>query len=90
MTERNNVTLLVGTLTKVADTVRRQPPPALSPEQRVDQELALADARVRLLASVWDQQAWGSFAEFQRWIRNGEPDPPPPAIAAGVRVYRGR
>jgi hypothetical protein len=88
--ERNNVVLLVGTLTRVAEAVKRQPSPGLSPEQRLDHELALADARVRLLASVWDPQAWGSFAEFQRWIRNGEPDPPPPGIAAGVRVFRGR
>jgi hypothetical protein len=89
-TDRNNVVLLVGTLTRVAETVKRQPPPGVSAEQRLDYDLALADARVRLLATVWDPQTWGSFAEFQRWIRNGEPDPPPTAIAAGVRVFRGR
>jgi hypothetical protein len=88
--DRNNVVLLVGTLTRVAETVRGQPPTALPPEQRLDYELALADARVRLLASVWDAAAWGSFAEFQRWIRTGEPDPPPAAIAGGVRAFRGR
>ena len=54
------------------------------------ENLDLADARVRLLATVWDSQSWGSFSEFQRWIRNGEPDPPPAAIAAGVRAFRGR
>ncbi|HEY7141970.1 MAG TPA: hypothetical protein VIE44_17885 [Methylomirabilota bacterium] len=30
------------------------------------------------------------FAELQRWIRNGEPDPPPLGIAGGVRAFRGR
>ena len=88
--DRNNVVLLAGTLARMADAVKKQPPPGATSEQRLDFELALADARVRLLASVWDPQSWGSFAEFGRWIRNGEPEPPPAAIAAGVRVYRGR
>ena len=56
---------------------RSSRPPGATSEQRLDFELALADARVRLLASVWDPQSWGSFAEFGRWIRNGEPEPPP-------------
>lgn len=88
--DRNNVVLLAGTLARAAEAIKRQPPPGATPEQRLDWELALADARVRLLAPVWDSQSWGSFTEFQRWIRNGEPEPPPPAIAAGVRAFRGR
>jgi hypothetical protein len=88
--DRNNVVLLAGTLARMADAIKKQPPPGATSEQRLDFELALADARVRLLASVWDPQSWGSFAEFGRWIRNGEPEPPPAAIAAGVRAYRGR
>jgi hypothetical protein len=88
--DRNNVVLLAGTLSRVAEAIRKQPSPGATPEQRLDWELALADARVRLLATVWDPQNWGSFTEFQRWIRNGEPEPPPPAIAAGVRAFRGR
>jgi len=86
--DRNNVVLLAGALSRVADTVKKQP--GATAEQRLDFELSLADARVRLLATVWDAQGWGPFTEFQRWIRNGEPEPPPPAIAAGVRAYRGR
>ena len=82
--------LLAGTLSRVAEAIKSQPPPGATPEQRLDWELALADARVRLVATVWDSQSWGSFTEFQRWIRNGEPEPPPPAIAAGVRAFRGR
>jgi hypothetical protein len=88
--DRNSVVLLAGTLSRVAEAIKRQPPPGATPEQRLDWELALADARVRLVATVWDSQSWGSFTEFQRWIRNGEPEPPPPAIAAGVRAFRGR
>jgi hypothetical protein len=88
--DRNNVVLLAGTLSRMAETIKKQPPAGATPEQRLDWELALADARVRLLATVWDPQSWGPFTEFQRWIRNGEPEPPPPAIAAGVRAFRGR
>jgi hypothetical protein len=88
--DRNNVVALASTLSRMAEAMKKQPPAWATPEQRLDWELALADARVRLLATVWDSQSWGSFSEFQRWIRNGEPDPPPAAIAAGVRAFRGR
>ena len=61
---------------------------ALTSEQRIDMSNALREARVRLLASVWDESAWGSFAAFQAWLDN-EVEPPPPALAAAVRAYRG-
>ena len=88
--ERDGVVRLVGELGRVADALKKPPASPVSPEQRLDFGLSLADARARLLAGVWDDKAWGSFPEFQRWIRDGEPDPPPAAIAGGARAFRGR
>jgi hypothetical protein len=78
----------VGQLARVAAALQGPAGAALSPEQRIDLPLALSDARVRLMAQHWDD-SWGSFAEFQRWMASGEADPPPAAIAAAVRLYRG-
>src|SRR5262245_48131492 len=38
-TDRNNVVALVGTLMRVAETVKRQPPAGVSAEQRLDYDL---------------------------------------------------
>ena len=88
--ERDGMVRLVGELGRVADALKKPPALPLSAEQRLDFGLSLADARARLLAGVWDDKAWGPFPEFQRWIRDGEPDPPPAAIAGGARAFRGR
>lgn len=69
-------------MTEIAD------PPTFEAHGR--QRLARAFRTTRNMVTVWDPQTWGSFAEFQYWIRNGEPDLPPTAIAADVRVFRGR
>jgi hypothetical protein len=61
---------------------------ALSTRQRTDFDLALGDARRRLLASVWDERAWGPYADFARWVQDGESGAPPTRAAPAVRAYR--
>lgn len=78
----------VGQLARVGTALQGPAGAALTPEQRIDLPLALSDARVRLMAQHWDD-AWGPFAEFQRWIASGEGEPVPPSIATAVRLYRG-
>jgi hypothetical protein len=78
----------VGQLARVAAALQGPSGAALTPEQRIDLPLALSDARVRLMAQHWDD-AWGPFAEFQRWIAAGEAEPVPASIATAVRLYRG-
>ena len=60
----------------------------LSQQQRLDFGLALSDARMRLLATVWDER-WGTYAEFARWVQGGESGAPPAAAAPAVRALRG-
>jgi hypothetical protein len=59
----------------------------LSPQQRLDFGLALSDARLRLLASVWDER-WGAYTEFVRWAEAGAGGPPPAGAEPAARVYR--
>ena len=61
---------------------------AIPPQQRNDFSLALNDARLRLLASVWDERAWGPYIEFARWVQQGETGVAPPRAAPAVRAYR--
>jgi hypothetical protein len=60
----------------------------LSAQQRLDYGLALSDARMRLLASVWDER-WGTYTEFVRWAQAGESAPAPAAAAPAVQAFRG-
>lgn len=78
----------VGQLARVAAALQGPAGAALTPEQRIDLPLALSDARVRLMGQHWDD-AWGPFAEFQRWIASGEAEPVPAQVATAVRLYRG-
>jgi hypothetical protein len=83
---------VLDTVRKLAALARSLDGPAgrnLSAEERVDTEIALRESRRRLLASVWDERAWGTIAAFDLWLQKGETDPVPPEIANAVRVYRG-
>ena len=62
--------------------------PALDAFTRGDIERALRTARVELRLSVWNERDWGPADAFRLWLAQGEPEPPPPAVAAGVAVYR--
>lgn len=57
-------------------------------QQRNDFSGALTDARLRLLASVWDEPAWGPYSAFTRWVQEGESGTPPSRAAPAVRAFR--
>ncbi len=62
--------------------------PHLSSTEKIDIERANAEARVRLLASVWDSDDWGDITVFYDWIRGGEREPVPDEIAVPVNFFR--
>ena len=82
--ERDAVMLAIRNINRVPAALRTELPAA----QRVDIEQAIAAMKLRLLKSVWDPDQWGDFVPFRRWVDQGESDPPPPAIARAVAVYR--
>jgi hypothetical protein len=86
--ERVNALSTVGQLARLATVL--DGPGGRSIPQRIDFGLALTDARMRLLATVWDEQVWGPHGDFIRWVQNGETGPPPPRAAAAAQAYRGQ
>jgi hypothetical protein len=85
--ERTGALDTVAQLGRLAGALEA-PAAKLTPQQRLDFGLALSDARMRLLASVWDER-WGAYTEFVRWAQGGESGAPPPAAAPAVRAFRG-
>lgn len=85
--ERTGALDTVGQLARLATALdgRRTEIPQ---QQRLDFGLALSDARMRVLASVWDER-WGTYTEFVRWVQGGESGAPPAAARPAVRAYRG-
>jgi hypothetical protein len=82
--ERDAVVLAIRNINRVPAALRAELPAA----QRVDIEQAIAAMKLRMLKSVWDPDQWGEFVPFRRWVDQGESDPPPPAVARAVAVYR--
>ena len=87
--ERMKVLDTVRKLAALAKSLEGPAGRSLSPEERNDAGAALLDSRRRLLVSIWDESAWGSFTAFDLWLQKGESDPVPPEIAKAVRAYRG-
>ena len=50
---------------------------------------SLDQAKVRLMREVWDPEAWGDYAVFERWWRAGGGDTPQGPTAAAVGVFQG-
>jgi hypothetical protein len=86
--ERNGALGTVAQLSRLGLVLDGPGGHAIPPQQRNDFALALNDARLRLLASVWDEQAWGPYTDFSRWVLEGESGVPPPRAAGAVRAYR--
>ena len=82
--ERDAVVLAIRHINRVPAALRADLPAA----QRVDIEQAITAMKLRILKSVWDRDQWGDFVRFRQWVDQGESDPPPPAIARAVAVYR--
>ena len=87
--ERANALGTVGQLARLATTVDGPAGRSLSQQQRIDFGLALLDARMRLLAPVWDERAWGPYADFSRWVQDGESGPSPARAVPAARAFRG-
>ena len=87
--ERTNALGTVAQLARLATAVDGAAGRSFSQQQRLDFGLALADARKRMLGAVWDEQAWGSYTDFARWVQDGESGAPPAKAAPAIRAYRG-
>ena len=51
---------------------------------------SLADVKVALMRSMWDDAAdgWGDRSAFERWVLDGEPEPAPATLRAAIAYYR--
>ena len=47
--------------------------PELSPARRTDVKLAIPRIKLALMSTVWEED-WGNYYDFERWIKQGEPD----------------
>lgn len=86
--ERTGTLGTVGLLGRLARALDGPAGRAFATQDRNDFGGALTDARLRLLAAVWDEQAWGPYALFARWVQEGESGAPPARAAPAARAYR--
>jgi hypothetical protein len=86
--ERTGALDTVGQLGRLAVALDGPGGRGLPTQQRLDFGSALLDARLRLLAAVWDERAWGPYVEFVRWVQEGESGAPPARAAPAVRAFR--
>jgi hypothetical protein len=87
-TERTGTLGTVALLGRLAVALDGPGGRGLPPQQRNDFAGALTDARLRLLASVWDEPAWGPYSAFVRWVQEGESSAAPARAAPAVRAFR--
>ena len=87
-TERTGTLGTVALLSRLSVALDGPGGRGFAPQQRNDFGGALTDARLRLLASVWDESAWGPYTAFARWVQEGESGTPPSRAAPAVRAFR--
>jgi hypothetical protein len=58
--------------------------------ERTPIEFAIPRIKFALMKPMWGEAAegWGTPSEFENWLKDGEPDPPPSHIAKAVEYYR--
>lgn len=64
--------------------------PDLLVQDRAEVQLAIPRIKFALMRPVWGElsEGWGDQAEFEEWLRQGEPDPPPESLEKAVEYYR--
>ena len=87
-TERGGTLDTVRQLARLAEAMESNAM-NLPAEKAVDYVGALTDARLRLLAGVWDEERWGDRAEFSAWINGGQTGDPPARARAPARAFTG-
>ena len=62
----------------------------LPDHERTPIELAIPRIKFALMQPIWGEAAegWGTPPEFEQWLNDGEPDPPPSHISQAVEYYR--
>lgn len=80
--ERNNAVGTISQLKTVQDTVEV----TLKGVAKDDAMTALEDAQVRIMRTVWDEDAWGPLGDFEQWRKAGMPQPAPKNIARAAAL----
>jgi hypothetical protein len=72
------------------NTVLRLLPADLPEHDRDDIERGIARIKLALMTPVWGtaNEGFGEVSEFEHWIREREPDPPPAGMAGALDLYR--
>jgi hypothetical protein len=76
----------IGLLNNIGPALR----PDLAAHERTPIDLAIPRIKAALMQPVWGSadEGWGSVAEFDAWVKAGEPDPIPTRIARAVELWR--
>lgn len=64
--------------------------PELPPHERIHLLRSIADSKLKLMESMWDDSpgGWGDRAGFSSWVKGGEQGSPPPGLEAALKYYR--
>jgi hypothetical protein len=74
----------------VLNTIPQLLPTGLPEHDRDDIERGIARIKLALMTPVWGtpQEGFGDVSEFESWIREREPDPPPAGMEEALALYR--
>lgn len=58
--------------------------------ERDEFERRIRHIKLALMKPVWGEtdEGFGEFSEFERWIKEGEPEPPPAGMKGALELYR--
>jgi hypothetical protein len=76
----------IGILNNLTSALRSD----LPEHERNSFEFGIPRIKFALMRPIWGEAeaGWGTPSEFERWLEDREPDPPPPQIAGAVEYYR--
>lgn len=89
-TARTDARALLRKEIAVLNTVPRLLRKDLPGYERDSIKSGIARVKLALMRPVWGDTAegWGDFAEFERWVQAGEPDPQPAGMGEALALYR--